>query len=77
MKPALKNFRKKTDYAEYGGAPLLGINGTCIISHGRSSSRAIRNALRVAVEFSRKNVHETISEEILNLRAKEKTVVKC
>ena len=76
MKPALKNFRKKTDYAEYGGAPLLGINGTCIISHGRSSSRAIRNAIRVAAEFSRKKVHEIISEEILNLRAKEKVVVK-
>ena len=76
MKPALKNFRKKTDYAEYGGAPLLGINGTCIISHGRSSSRAIRNAIRVAAEFSRKKVHEIIAEEILNLRAKEKAVVK-
>ena len=56
--------------------PLLGINGTCIISHGRSSSRAIRNAIRVAAEFSRKKVHEIIAEEILNLRAKEKTVVK-
>jgi len=76
MKPALKNFRRKTDYAEYGGAPLLGINGTCIISHGRSSSRAIRNAIKVASEFSRKKVHEIISEEILNLRLKEKTVVK-
>jgi glycerol-3-phosphate acyltransferase PlsX len=76
MKPALKNFRKRTDYAEYGGAPLLGINGTCIISHGRSSSRAIRNAIRVAAEFSRKKVHEIISEEILNLYAKEKAVVK-
>jgi glycerol-3-phosphate acyltransferase PlsX len=64
MKPALRNFRKKTDYAEYGGAPLLGINGTCIISHGRSSAKAIRNAIKAASEFSRKKVHEIITEEI-------------
>lgn len=70
LKPALRNFRKKTDYAEYGGAPLLGINGTCIISHGRSSSKAIRNAVRVAAEFSRKNVHEIIREEINTSRVR-------
>jgi glycerol-3-phosphate acyltransferase PlsX len=70
MKPALRNFRKKTDYAEYGGAPLLGINGTCIISHGRSSSKAIRNAIKVASEFSRKKVHEIIAEEINSLKVR-------
>ncbi|HAM49973.1 MAG TPA: phosphate acyltransferase PlsX [Nitrospiraceae bacterium] len=64
MKPALRNFKKKTDYAEYGGAPLLGINGTCIISHGRSSAKAIRNAVKVAAEFSLKKVYEAIAEEI-------------
>ena len=53
MKPALRNFRK-TDYAEYGGFHCSRINGTCIIGHGRSSPRAIRNALKVAVELSRK-----------------------
>ncbi len=66
MKPALRNFRKKTDYAEYGGAPLLGINGTCIISHGRSTAKAMRNAMKVAAEFSRKKVYEVITEEIKN-----------
>ncbi len=71
MKPALRNFRKKTDYAEYGGAPLLGINGTCIIGHGRSSSKAIRNAIKVAAEFSRKKVHEIIREEINTLYVRE------
>lgn len=71
MKPALRNFKKKTDYAEYGGAPLLGINGTCIISHGRSSSKAIRNAIKVADEFSRKQVYNAISEEINSIRSKE------
>ncbi len=64
LRPAFKKFKKKTDYDEFGGAPLLGINGTSIISHGRSSSKAIRNALRVAHDFSRKRVYEAISEAI-------------
>ncbi|NWF75596.1 MAG: phosphate acyltransferase PlsX [Nitrospirae bacterium] len=64
MKPALKNFKKKTDYDEYGGAPLLGINGTCIISHGRSTAKAIRNAIRVAADFAEKKVNAIISSSI-------------
>ena len=49
-RPALRAFRKKVDYAEYGGAPLLGIAGTGMICHGGSSSRAIKNAIRMARE---------------------------
>jgi glycerol-3-phosphate acyltransferase PlsX len=64
MKPALRNFKKKTDYDEYGGAPLLGINGTCIISHGRSTAKAIRNAVKVASDFAEKKVYEIISSAI-------------
>ncbi len=64
MKPALRNFKKKTDYDEYGGAPLLGINGTCIISHGRSTAKAIKNAIRVASDFAKKKVYEVISSSI-------------
>lgn len=64
IKPAIKNFKKRTDYSEYGGAPLLGINGTCIISHGRSSARAIKNAIRVAVDMAQKKVHEIIDEDL-------------
>lgn len=64
MKPALKNFKRKTDYDEYGGAPLLGINGTCIISHGRSTAKAIRNAIKVASDFAEKKVYEVISSSI-------------
>jgi glycerol-3-phosphate acyltransferase PlsX len=64
MKSALISFKKKTDYDEYGGAPLLGINGTCIISHGRSTAKAIKNALRVAADFAEKKVHEVIASEI-------------
>lgn len=66
MKPAIRNFKKKTDYDEYGGAPLLGINGTCIISHGRSTAKAIKNALRVAADYSAKKVYEAISTDIEN-----------
>lgn len=66
IKPALKNFKKKTDYDEYGGAPLLGINGTCIISHGRSTSKAIRNAIKVAAEFAEKKLSDKITSEIEN-----------
>jgi glycerol-3-phosphate acyltransferase PlsX len=66
MKPAIRNFKKKTDYDEYGGAPLLGINGTSIISHGRSSSKAIKNALRVAADYAAKRVYEAISIDIEN-----------
>ena len=51
-------------YDEYGGAPLLGIQGTCIISHGRSTAKAVKNAIRVAADFARKKVHEIISSAI-------------
>lgn len=64
MKPAIRNFKKRTDYDEYGGAPLLGINGVAIISHGRSSAKAIKNALRVAADFAVKKVPEAISADI-------------
>jgi glycerol-3-phosphate acyltransferase PlsX len=66
MKPAIRNFKKRTDYDEYGGAPLLGLNGSCIISHGRSTSKAIKNALRVAADYSMKRVFEAISTDIKN-----------
>jgi glycerol-3-phosphate acyltransferase PlsX len=49
--PALKRFKRKVDYNEFGGAPLLGINGVGIISHGGSSAKAIRNAIRTAAEM--------------------------
>ncbi len=66
MKPAIRKFKKRTDYDEYGGAPLLGINGTSIISHGRSSSKAIKNALRVAADYAAKRVYEAITVDIEN-----------
>lgn len=62
MKPALKNFKRKVDHTEYGGAPLLGLNGTCIICHGSSRAKAIMNALRVAMEMVGARVNDRIQE---------------
>lgn len=57
-------FRKGFDYSEYGGAPLLGVKGVCIISHGRSNANAIKNAVRVAAEYARGRISEKIEEEL-------------
>ena len=59
-----KALKKKMDYAEYGGAPLLGIDGACIISHGSSTPKAIKNAIRVAAEFKEQNVNKHIIDEL-------------
>jgi glycerol-3-phosphate acyltransferase PlsX len=64
FKDAFKSFKKKMDYSEYGGAPLLGISKPCIISHGRSSSKAIKNAIRVAGVFHSKGILDIISKEL-------------
>ncbi len=64
LKDAIKSFKKKTDYAEYGGAPLLGINKPCIISHGRSTTKAIKNAIRLAGEFYKKGLIDIIAQEV-------------
>ena len=64
LKNAFKSFRKKVDYSEYGGAPLLGINKPCFISHGRSTSRAIKNAIELAGEFHEKRVLDHLAEEL-------------
>ena len=63
-KPAFKAIHKKTDPDEYGGMPLLGVNGICIIAHGGSSPRAIKNAIRVAAEAIEQQVNPHIIEEI-------------
>ena len=63
-KEAFRKLKKKLDYAEYGGAPLLGIEGVCIISHGRSSPKAIKNAVIKACEFTRGRVNAHLTEEI-------------
>jgi len=62
--PSLKRFKKDIDYAEYGGAPLLGVDGVVIIGHGRSNVRAIKNAIRVAKEEVERKFNEKVLEAI-------------
>ncbi|HEV8663254.1 MAG TPA: phosphate acyltransferase PlsX [Candidatus Methylomirabilis sp.] len=64
LKPAFRRLRQRLDYSEVGGAPLLGVNGITIISHGRSSGKAIRNALRVAGECVKSHVLDNIRDGI-------------
>ncbi len=62
--PAFNALKKEIDYSEYGGAPLLGIDGVCIIAHGGSSANAIKNAIRVAHESLLNNVNQHIVEAV-------------
>jgi len=64
LRPAFRRFKRRVDPAETGGAPLLGVNGVCIISHGRSTGKAIRNAIRVAAECASNRVIADIREGI-------------
>jgi len=61
---AFNELKKKMDYSEYGGAPLLGVDGRCIICHGSSTPKAIKNAIRVAAEFVERDVNKHIIEEL-------------
>ncbi|MBZ5727818.1 MAG: phosphate acyltransferase PlsX [Acidobacteriia bacterium] len=63
-KNAFATFRKRVDYSEYGGAPLLGVRGAAIICHGRSNANAIKNAIRVAAEFSGGKINQRIEDEL-------------
>jgi len=65
---AFRTFKKRLDYSEYGGAPLLGINGITIICHGRSTPKAIKNAIKVAANFSKFKLNESIREKIKNIK---------
>lgn len=67
--PAFKALKKEIDYSEYGGAPLLGVDGICIIAHGRSSAKAIKNAIREAGEFYSHQINQHIVDAIKNLSA--------
>ena len=63
-KQAYRDFRKRVDYSEYGGAPLLGVKGVSIICHGRSNANAIKNAIRVAAELAEGRVNERLEAEL-------------
>ena len=61
---AFRELRKEIDYSEHGGAPLLGVNGVCIIAHGASSAKAIKNAIRVGYESARHEVNRHLVEAV-------------
>lgn len=67
MMPAFKHLRQRTDYTEYGAAPLLGLRGGCFIAHGGSNPKAIKNAVRRAVEFCEAGIHRKISDKLAEL----------
>jgi len=67
LKKAFASFKKKVDYAEYGGAPLLGVNGVCIICHGRSSPKAIKNAIGMSVGLSDVHTIEYLQKDVSEL----------
>ncbi len=64
LRPSLRKLFKMFDYQEYGGAPLLGVNGNCVISHGNSSARAIKNAIEEALNMVKNNITRQINERI-------------
>jgi phosphate acyltransferase len=66
---AFIEFKKRLDYSEYGGAPLLGLKGVCIVSHGSSNANAIKNAVRVAAEFSERRINASIERELARSRS--------
>jgi glycerol-3-phosphate acyltransferase PlsX len=65
---AYRTFKKRLDYSEYGGAPMLGVNGIAIICHGRSPAKAIKNGIRVAKEFAQHRLNEAIQAKISKLK---------
>lgn len=68
-KGAFRNLKKKVDYSEYGGAPLLGVAGACLICHGRSNQKAMRNAIRFADSYASSGVIGSIADKILEVLA--------
>jgi glycerol-3-phosphate acyltransferase PlsX len=71
-KKVFMKLKKQVDYAEYGGAPLLGVNGCAIVSHGSSNAKAIKNAIFQAINFSQSNTNQKIQEMLESTKAKAK-----
>jgi glycerol-3-phosphate acyltransferase PlsX len=70
---AFRALKRRIDPAEYGGAPLLGVKGCCVIGHGRSNAHAIRQGISVAAEFARGGVNDAIEAELRALSARKET----
>jgi phosphate acyltransferase len=61
---AFRRFRKRVDASEYGGAPLVGLNGLCVVGHGRSSAKAVRNAVAMTAKFVSQGLIEKLSRDL-------------
>jgi glycerol-3-phosphate acyltransferase PlsX len=68
IKPGLDSLRRQADASEYGGAPLLGANGMCVIGHGASNARAVFNGIRVSAEAVRRQVKDLVERAVGELR---------
>lgn len=69
---AFNDFKRRLDYTEYGGAPLLGLKGVAIVSHGSSNANAIKNAIRVAAECATRGINQTIEQDLTRFASHEK-----
>jgi len=72
---AFTDFKKRLDHTEYGGAPLLGVKGVCIITHGSSNANAMKNAVRVASEFAERRINQSIERGLAALHPAAQEVV--
>ena len=61
---AFRRFRKRVDYAEYGGAPLIGLDGLCVIGHGRSSAKAVRSAVMMTAKLVDEQLLDRLTQEV-------------
>jgi phosphate acyltransferase len=73
---AFEDFKKRLDHTEYGGAPLLGVKGVCIITHGSSNANAMKNAVRVAAEFAESGVIQSIESGLASLHSSAQAVTQ-
>lgn len=67
MRKVFKVLKKQVDYAEYGGAPLIGIKGCAIVAHGKSNAKAIKNAIFQAISFSSSNINDDIEKKLTKI----------
>ncbi len=74
-RPAFGAFQRRIDYAEYGAAPLLGIQGGCFIAHGRANAKAVASSIRRAVEFCAADLHHKIRDKIAELHMQEERLL--
>jgi glycerol-3-phosphate acyltransferase PlsX len=73
---AFREIKRRTDPSEYGGAPLLGVKGCCVIGHGRSDAKAVKHGIRVAAEFFASGVNQKIEAELKALRTRKDAAVE-